>query len=110
MRYIVIVFIAVLALVACDKPEDEQPLLPPEEVLIPLLIDLHLAEMPLARVPQESRDSIGTIVRGMIAKKHNLTEDELQRIVSDLQLNPKRFLAIYDSVAVRLEEMRNKPR
>ena len=96
-----------IGLFGCSKPEEQKPILPPNEVLIPLLIDLHLAEMPLSRVPHESRDSIGTVVREMIARKYEMSADELQKVVADLQLDPESFLAIYDSVAVRLEEMRN---
>ncbi len=83
-------------------------MLPPDDVLIDLLIDMHLAEIPMARVPQESRDSIGSMVRTMIARKHDMTGEEVERIVAELQLNPDKFLAIYDSVAVRLEQMKNQ--
>ena len=69
---------------------------------------MHLAELPMSRVPQASRDSIGTVVRIMIARKYDMTEGELEETVAELQLNPEKFLSIYDSVAVRLEQMKNK--
>lgn len=106
MKYLIL-FVCCLSLLQCSDPAEEQSVLPPDDVLIDLLVDMHLAELPMSRVPQASRDSVGTIVRGMIARKYQISEDELEKVVAELQLNPEKFLTIYDSVAVRLDDMKN---
>ena len=107
MRYFLIIWICIGA-AFCGEPVEEQSYLPPDDVLIDLIVDMHLAELPMSRVPQASRDSIGTVVRTMIARKYDMSEEDLEQAVAELQLNPEKFLSIYDSVAVRLEELKNQ--
>jgi hypothetical protein len=82
--------------------------LPPIGVLVDLTLDLQLAEGPMARVPQELKDSIGLVVREKIADKHGISREYLDEIMLRLQLNPVLNVQVYDSMIVRLAKMKKK--
>ena len=87
---------------ACQTEEPEQPL-PDNEFLIGLMTDLHLAEMPLTRVPHDIRDSIGQILRARVAADYEMTPEEVNDLVVRIQLDLELNAQVYDSVVVRLE-------
>ena len=89
---------------ACKNEKPPEPL-PPIQFLVDLTLDLHLAEGPMSRVIHEQRDSIGGIVCEKIARKHGISREYLEEIMTRLQLNPELNVQIYDSVIVRLARM-----
>ena len=104
MRLLSIAFV-VLILIGCHEERQERRSLPEKEELIRLFIDMHMAEIPVSRVPLSLRDSIGYIVRGRVARDHGMTEEELQDVVHAVQMNVELATEIYDSVDVRLKRM-----
>ena len=94
-----------VALIACSGEKEAAQPLPEKEILIELFVDLHLAEMPLNRVPYEMRDSVGAIIRGKVAAEYDMDPDELSEIVERMQLDMVYSVEINDSVLVRLERM-----
>lgn len=91
-------------IIACNEEPPPEPL-PSNEFLVNLTLDLHLAEGPMSRVRHTQRDSIGLIVREKIARKHGISHERLEDIMTRLQLDPKLNVQIYDSVIVRLARM-----
>ena len=89
---------------ACRSEEPEEPL-PDNEYLINMLVDLHLAEMPLTRVPFEQRDSVGEVLRGRVAQDYGLTSEGIDELVVRVQMDLELSTALYDSVVVRLERI-----
>ncbi len=89
---------------ACDEEKELEPL-PANDFLVDLTLDLHLAEGPMSRVLREDRDSIGLIVRKKIARKHGISHEYLEEIMTRLQMDPVLNVQIYDSVIVRLARM-----
>jgi hypothetical protein len=91
--------------VGCVNQKEEQIPLPEKEELIRIFIDLHMAEIPVSRVPLSMRDSVGYLIRGRIARDHGMSEEELQEIVHAVQMDVELVTEIYDSVDVRLKRM-----
>lgn len=96
-----LILIAVVWTVSCKSAPPELPL--SDDVLIDVLVDLHLAEGAMQRVPAQWRDSIGAELRARVALTYGMTPDELERVVGLLQLQPERSVVVYDSVIARLE-------
>ena len=89
---------------ACEKTIESEPL-PDTAELVDIFVDLHLAEMPLTRVPHAIKDSIGGMLREKVAMQHDMTIEELNAIVIRVQLDLELNTAIYDSVEARLDEI-----
>ncbi|MDX1410076.1 MAG: hypothetical protein R3330_18125 [Saprospiraceae bacterium] len=86
----------------CGREEPELPAT--DEQLIEILIDLHLAEGAMQRVPAEWKDSIGAEVRSRIARAHALTPEDMEALIGQLQLMPEKSMMLYDSVVARLDK------
>ena len=99
----IICILSVLLAYACQNEKPDP--LPPNDFLVDLTLDLHLAEGPMSRVLRDERDSIGLIVRKKIAEKHGISPEYLEEIMTRLQLDPVLNVQIYDSVIVRLAGM-----
>ena len=94
--------LCVAAILACgQKPEI---ILPPDEVLISLICDLHLAETSMSRVHVSMQDSVSLALRERIALPHGITPEEMDTWLETLQKSPDHLLAVYDSVIARLEK------
>lgn len=94
-----------LMFVGCVTEKEEQVPLPEKEELIRIFIDMHMAEIPVSRVPLSMRDSVGYLIRGKIAQDHGMTGEELQNVVHAVQMDVALVTEIYDSVDVRLKRM-----
>jgi len=92
---------------ACNHENPPEPL-PPNDFLVDLILDLHIAEGPMSRIGHDQRDSVGLIVRKKIAAKHGITHEYLEEIISRLQLDPVLNVEIYDSVVVHLNRMQKE--
>ncbi|MDX1476547.1 MAG: hypothetical protein R3301_02535 [Saprospiraceae bacterium] len=90
-----------LVLIACREEPPELPL--SDQELITILVDLHLAEGAMQRVPAEWKDSIGAEVRARIAVQHGMTPEEIETLIGRLQLVPEKSMMLYDSVIARLD-------
>ena len=101
MRLFVLIFVGLLGVTGCRQEAPELPL--SDDLLIEVLMDLHLAEASMQRVPVQWRDSLGADIRSRVAVSYGLTPDELQSIIGQLQLQPEKSAALYDSVIARLE-------
>ena len=89
-------------------PEEPRTELPEKEVLIGVFLDMHMAEVPMSRVPLSKRDSIGLELRKRIARGHGMTADEMQDVIHAVQTDVDLASEIYDSVEVRLKRMQKK--
>jgi hypothetical protein len=92
-------------LCSCQSDRQEDNPLPEKEELIRLFVDMHMAEIPVSRVPLSLRDSTGKVIRERIARDHDMSPEELQEIVHAVQMDFDLSTEIYDSVEVRLKRM-----
>jgi len=93
---------AVLLWNACHETHEEV-VLPPDEVLVELICDLHKAEAVMNRSTAESQDTLAAKIRDRIATSHNITAQQMDTWLDALQKSPEHLIAVYDSVIVRLE-------
>ena len=101
MRSLFLAAILFVLLPSCQRqPVD---VLPPDDLLIDILVDLHMAEGAMQRVPVQMQDSIGTIIRSRVAAQHGLSAEALDTYLQTLQRDPEHSVALYDSVVVRLQ-------
>lgn len=89
-----------LSCVQCGTDETEP--LPSQEVMIGMLMDLHIAESAMNRVPIEYRDSIGLVIREKIARKYGMSVQEFEDVIARVQRKPELGSTVYDSVIERL--------
>jgi hypothetical protein len=90
-------------IIGCDRGTEES--LPPDEVLIDLIVDLHLAEASMTRVNVMKQDSVSLILRQRVALSNGTTPEQMDRWLETLQKTPDRLVAVYDSVIARLERL-----
>ncbi len=91
----------------CDRGAKLSPL-PSDEVLVELLYDLHLAEATLSRVPFQVQDSIALLVRERVAASYQITPEQMDDWLFQLQMTPEHLITVYDSLIVLIER-RQKP-
>lgn len=77
--------------------------LPPDELLIELIMDLHRAEATMNRINNERQDSISLIIRDRIAQSYDVSPETMDLWLETLQKSPEHMITIYDSVIARLE-------
>lgn len=98
MQYIVIGGILVLA--SCKKEEVPLPL--SEEQMIDILIDMHIAESMIEKLPVLDRDTVGNVYYRMIYRQHGVSEADFDESMNILREDPERLDEIYSKI---LEEL-----
>jgi hypothetical protein len=86
---------------ACE--DSSQARLPPDEVLVDLVYDLHVAEVSLIRVNIARQDSVAGVIRDRIAATHGISPQRMDTWLEMLQKSPERLIVVYDSVIARFE-------
>ena len=99
-----VVFGIVALGVACQT-EEEEPL-PPKSLIIDVMTDLYMADIPMARVSNDMKDSVGMVVRNKIAMQNGITPEELSELIARVQVDPDLNMEISDSVIARLEALK----
>lgn len=95
--------LAILLIVAaCETDKAPQPL--PDELLIPVMADLHIAEAALQRLPRNYKDTVSQRYYDEVAKIHRLTRPQLDSSLHWLRARPKEMFRIYEAVFKHLEK------
>jgi hypothetical protein len=109
-----ILFSYLFFLCSCKKDNDNVPytLEYPREKLIPLMIDMHVAEAALQQFQTQEKDSMKAVFITQILKIHKLDKKDLEKIMSDLRsdafLNSMIQEQVMDSVRVFEERIANR--
>lgn len=90
-------FLVILAWLQACKPSQE-PLPIPEDELVELLADLHLAENAAQELPAESKDQLKARYYERIFKDHNTTQQAFEASIKILNQTPARLTEIYAQV------------
>lgn len=98
-----IAVIGVFFLMIMSCTQSAETTLPPDEVLVDIMYDLHLAETALARVNLASQDSVAAIVRDRIAMSYDISPETMDAWMEALQRSPDHLMMVYDSVIARFE-------
>ncbi len=95
-------FIVVLlsGLTAC-APKVPQPL--PDEVMVKVLADLHIAEAALQRLAKPYKDTVSQRYYNEVAAIHGLSRSEIDSALTWLRDRPAEMNRIYEAVFLLLE-------
>lgn len=85
---------------SCGKEEVPIPL--SEEKMIDVLIDLHMAESMIEKLPLTDRDTVGHVYYRMIYREHGVSEEDFDQSIAVLREDPVRLNAIYEQVLEKL--------
>lgn len=80
----------------CKSPQTPLPI--PEDKLVELLADLHLAENAAQELPAESKDRIKARYYDRIFKDHSTTREAFEASIKILNQTPARLTEIYTLV------------
>jgi len=93
-------FAALLFLTSCT-PKAPQPL--PDEVLIKVLADLHIAEAALQRLAKPYKDTVSQRYYNEVAAIHGIRREEIDSALTWLRDRPAEMNRIYEEVFLLLE-------
>lgn len=102
MRYLLFVIFCCMNLLACNKDMAEMPI--DRDKLIPILVDVHLAEAAMQEVPSEKRDSLGKAYYKKVFSIHKVTEADFNKSLFIIRQDPDELEAIYKEVIANLEK------
>lgn len=83
---------------------DEKKLLIPEEKLIAILTDIHLAEAALKNVKKDKKDSLGALYYDQVFTIHNVSREQFETDLDNLRSSPKRIAEVYDKILEQLNK------
>lgn len=76
----------------------------PEDKLVPLLMDVHLAEAALQNVHGTVKDSLTDVYLGQICTIHEVDREKLDRVLAELRNNPEAMDRVYRKVVQKIED------
>lgn len=89
-----------LLLASCGEKEVPIPL--SEEQLIEVLIDMHIAESMIEKLPVSDRDTVGNVYYRMIYREHDISKEDFDASINVLREDPERLNKVYSKI---LEEL-----
>lgn len=107
MRYFVVLLFCFILTGSCSTPEDETQI--PDEELVVLLVDLHIAEAATSHLPTDIKDSVTNIYYEQIYRKHEVDSLMFKAQMDKLKKEPGDLKKIYEKVVSELEKVQNKP-
>ena len=81
---------------------EETNLVIPEEELVPVLVDIHLAEAMAQKLYGELKDTISQTYYEQVFTIHHITREQFDEAYQQLQDDPKLMFQVYEKV---LEEI-----
>lgn len=76
-----------------------------DKELVSLIMDMHVAEAAMGKVPDKFKDSLRLVYREEVARLHDLTPDKLDDILVSLQEDPERFKELTKLAMVKLDSL-----
>lgn len=86
--------------VSCGEKEIPIPL--SEEKLVDVMIDMHIAESMIEKLPVSDRDTVGHVYYRMIYREHEVSQEDFDESIKVLREDPERLNAIYVLVMEQL--------
>ena len=99
-RQYMLVLTLALSWYSCRDEEIPVPL--SEDKVIDVLIDIHMAESMLDKLPVADQDTVGHVYYRMIFREHGVSQDDFDRSMAVLREDPVRLNAIYEQILEKL--------
>lgn len=106
MRITFLLFIAIVAFISCKK-EASPDLGMSDESLVALIQDMHIANALILKYKKEHKDSVGQILRNQMAEIHNISEEEIDFIMEELQRSPRKYLELEKKAVANLKVLKD---
>ena len=78
-----------------------------EDDLIAILQDVHIANSIILKYRVYERDSVSQIMRSQIAEIHNISIEEFDYVMEQMQLSPARYLGFEKKAVENLKELKD---
>jgi len=98
------IFLTGLCLLAVACGGNEAGPMIPEDKLVPLLVDVHIAEVAIQDATSSAKDSIATLWYGYVFKQHGVEQEAFEKTMQVLRKDPKRIGKLYEKVQEELEK------
>lgn len=99
MRYrIKFYIILIVVLVGGCAREEVVPLPLPKDKLVDVLIDVHLAEAMLDKLPSLDQDTVGKVYYQMIFREHEINRADFDESMNILREDPERLNLLYEEI------------
>lgn len=95
-----------LFLPACETTEEKPQI--PEEKMVKVLADIHIAEAALQTLRGQTKDSMSQTYYHQIYAIHEVDSLEVQETLQAMRENPDKMKALYDKVMERVEKLNAK--
>lgn len=100
-----LIFLSILFVISFSYcKNDENGLLIPEEKMIAILADIHLAEAALKSIKKHKKDSLGSMYYEQIFTIHNISRDSFENDLHILRSTPDKLEKIYSKVLEQLNK------
>ena len=86
--------------ISCGEKEIPIPL--SEEKMIEVLIDIHMAESMIEKLPVLDRDTVGSVYYRMIYRTHGISKEDFDESISILREDPVRLNKVYSEILEQL--------
>ncbi|MDZ4681435.1 MAG: DUF4296 domain-containing protein [Saprospiraceae bacterium] len=75
-----------------------------ESKLVPLLVDVHIAEVAIQDATATAKDSIAELWYGYVFKQHGVEQESFEQTMRALRKDPKRIGKLYEKVQEELDK------
>lgn len=104
MRYLLPVLLFLITAISCgNKKQVNLPL--PDDQLIPVLIDIHIAEVALQSLRGDTRDSIAELYYTQICSIHQVEKAAIDSTLEILRNEPQRLEKLYGAAMEEVDRM-----
>jgi len=105
MNYTKGFLLILLCCFSCNKAEVEEVPLIPDEKMVNILVDLHIAEAAILSANKSQKDSIGGIYFAQIFKMHDIQDSLFYKNYNLISKSPDRTEEIYEKVIEEIEKL-----
>lgn len=88
--------VVLLSFLSCRQEVEPIPL--SNEQMMAVLIDLHIAEAMIEKLPATDRDTVSTVYSRMIFREHGVSQEDFDASMAVLREDPIRLNAIYEEI------------
>lgn len=109
-RFLVLLVLSLLFYSSCSVSETKSTPVKSQSEIISLMVDMQILEARLnfLRSNGSNVDSLSVKMYDSLFTVHNYTRKDLNQTLKDYSEKPKELQDIYDSVAARIEKMKNR--
>lgn len=99
----IVLLVCFFLMVSCNEKPDKMMI--PEETLVSVLADVHVAEGALLSIDHTQKDSLKSIYYQQIFEIHSVSDTAFAHDMTILKNNPEQMEIIYEQVMKKINEI-----